>query len=49
MLKSYLCDYSDIHILVKGTVVGTGTVVAVQADGNNKKQYSKFMYLLLAA
>ena len=50
MLKSYLCDYSDVHILVKGTVVGTGgTVVVVQADRNNKKQYSKFMYLLLAA
>ena len=37
MLKSYLCDYSDVHILVKGTVVGTGgTVVVVQADRNNK-------------
>ena len=44
MLKSYLCDYIDVHILVKG-----GTVVIVQAGGNNKKQYSKFMYLLLAA
>ena len=39
MLKSSICDYSDVYILVKGTItlVGEGAdAAAIQADGNNK-------------
>ena len=39
MLKSSLCDYSDAHILIKGTITitGAGDAAAVrQADERNK-------------
>ena len=48
ILKSNLCDYSDVHILVKGTIiVGRGAEVAVrQANERNKivifKNYAPF-------
>ena len=35
MLKSNLCDYSDVYILVKGTIIFTGPVV--NNDANNVK------------
>ena len=38
MLKSSLCDYSDVNILVKGRITITGAGVdaaARQADGRN--------------
>ena len=34
MLKSSLCDYSDVHILVKGTMAVNNTAAA-DADANN--------------
>ena len=34
MLKSSLCDYSDAHILVKGTITVNNTAAA-DADANN--------------
>ena len=34
MLKSSLCDYSDAHILVKGTITVNNTATA-DADANN--------------
>ena len=39
MLKSSLCDYSDVYILVKGriSIIGAGDDVAArQADERNK-------------
>ena len=41
MLKSYLCDYSNSYILVKGTTIITGGSAATdaaarQADEGNK-------------
>ena len=50
MLKSRLCDYSYAYILVKRTTTVVGAVATesvVQAERINKKQYSKFVYLLL--
>ena len=40
MLKSSLCDHSDVCILVKGTitVVGTGVEDAARAMDRNNKQ-----------
>ena len=40
MLKSSLCDYSDVHILVKGTitVVGAGAIVEASNTERNDKQ-----------
>ena len=35
MLKSNLCDYSDVYILVKGTIIVTGP--GVNNDANNVK------------
>ena len=34
MLKSSLCDYSDVYILVKGTATVNNTAAA-NADANN--------------
>ena len=45
MLKSSLCDKSDVCILVKGTitVVGTGVEDAARAMDRNNKQYLKMI------
>ena len=37
MLKSSLCDYSDAHILVKGTISVNNTAVAGAANNTNRK------------
>ena len=38
MLKSSLCDYSDAHILVMGTIsVNNAVVTAVTINDNDKK------------
>ena len=38
MLKSSLCDYSDVYILVKGTSTVDNTAAApAAANENNKK------------
>ena len=40
MLKSSLCDYSDIYILVKGAIISTGAgadVAAQKSDARNKQ------------
>ena len=38
MLKSNLCDYSDVYILVKGTIAVNNTADAdVDASNTNKK------------
>ena len=34
MLKSSLCDYSDVYILVKGNITVSNTIAA-DADANN--------------
>ena len=34
MLKSNLCDYSDVYILVKGTIIVTGP--GVDNDANKR-------------
>ena len=34
MLKSSLCDYNDVYILIKGTITVPNTVAA-DADANN--------------
>ena len=42
VLRSRLCDYSDVYIIVKGTVtlIGQGSdVLATQADRNNKQVF----------
>ena len=44
MLKSSLCDYSDVYILIKGniTVVGAGADdAAIATDRNNKQAIFK--------
>ena len=39
MLKSSLCDYSDVHILVKGTIAVDDTAAAdANANNTNKKR-----------
>ena len=38
MLKSSLCDYSDAHILVKGTISVTNTAVQGAAANNTNKK-----------
>ena len=45
VLRSSLCDYSDVYIFVKGTVtlIGQGSdVLATQADRNNKQVFKNF-------
>ena len=37
MIKSSLCDYSDAHILVKGTITVNNTAADVAANNINKK------------
>ena len=38
MLKSSLCDYSDVYILVKGTIAVDDTAAAdANANNTNKK------------
>ena len=37
MLKSSLCDYSDAHILLKGTITVANTAPA-DADANRTKK-----------
>ena len=39
MLKSSLCDYSDVYILVKGktTITGRGAAVATRQAGEREK------------
>ena len=45
MLKSSLCDYSDVYILVKGTISVTKTAAADAAANNaNKKAIFKNIY-----
>ena len=36
MLKSSLCDYSDVYILVKGNIT-VNNIAGAGADANNKK------------
>ena len=36
MLKSRLCDYSDAHMLVKGTITVNNTETAAAANNRNK-------------
>ena len=53
MLKSSLCDYSDVYILVKGTATVNNTAAA-NADANNAnkkvvfKDCAPFTDLLIA-
>ena len=35
MLKSYLCDYSDAYIVVKGTI-------AIEGDDDDKKRVKNY-------
>ena len=37
MLRSSLCDYSDVYILVKGTITFLNTGTAAAPDNRNKK------------
>ena len=37
MIKSSLCDYSDAHILVKGTIIVNNAAADVAANNINKK------------
>ena len=37
MLRASLCDYSDVYILVKGTITVVNTA-AVDAEANNTKK-----------
>ena len=41
MLKSSLCDYSDAHIVGKGTITVNNTAAAVD-DTNNTNKKVKF-------
>ena len=43
MLKSSLCDYSDVYILVKGTITVNNTASA-DADANNTNKKVIFKY-----
>ena len=48
MLKSSLCDYSDVYILVKGTISVTNTAAAGAAVNNDDiKVYLKTVLHLL--
>ena len=50
MLKSSLCDYSDVYVLVKGitTITGAGADAAArQADERDKQVYLKIVLRLL--
>ena len=50
MLKSSLCDYSDVYVLVKGitTIIGEGADAAArQADERDKQVYLKIVLRLL--
>ena len=50
MLKSSLCDYSDVYVLVKGitTIIGAGADAAArQADERDKQVYLKIVLRLL--
>ena len=39
MLKSSLCDYSDMHMLLKGTITAANTAAADHdANSTNKKK-----------
>ena len=38
MLRSILCDYSDVYILVKGTV--TAEITGISAALNNRNLFS---------
>ena len=44
MLKSILCDYSDVYILVKETIAVANTVTAGAAANNDNKKaiFKKF-------
>ena len=49
MLKSSLCDYRDLYMLVKRiiTFVGAGADNSARAtDNNNKQQYLKILHHL---
>ena len=37
MLKSSLCDYSDVYILAKGIITVNNTAVGAAANNTNKK------------
>ena len=50
MLKSSLCDYSDVYILVKGTITVNNTAAAdADANNTNKKVYLKIVLHSLIA
>ena len=38
MIKSYLCDYSDSYILVKGTIIVPNTTAGDAAVNNSNKK-----------
>ena len=38
MIRSYLCDYSDVYILVKGTITVPNMAAAGAAVNNNNKK-----------
>ena len=41
MLKSSLCDYNDVYILVKGTITVNNTRTAAAPNNRNKKAIFK--------
>ena len=50
MLKSSLCDYSDVYICVKGTIAVNNTAAAdADANNTNKKVILKIVLHLLIA
>ena len=50
MLRSSLCDYSDVYILVKGNITVNITAAKnVAANNTNKKKCLKIMLHLLSA
>ena len=49
MLRSSLCDFSDTHILVKGTISIAQVLVPTDPHNVVKKQYLKVLLHLLIA
>ena len=50
MLRSSLCDYSDVYVVLKGNISVNNTVAEGAAKNNTKKkQYSKIVLHLLTA
>ena len=50
MLRASLCDYSDVYILIKGTITVVNTAAAdAEANNTNKNVIFKHCVQLLAA